>query len=56
MISHAKTGFIDFASPFDEENSEIELKWSQFRDWFLFSYSEETTSPFGCYFRSSVFP
>lgn len=39
LMTKAKDSFVDFAGSFDEDNLDIEMKWSQFRDWFLFSYS-----------------
>ncbi len=38
LMTKAKDQFVDFAGSFDEDNLDIEMKWSQFRDWFLFSY------------------
>lgn len=45
MMSKAKVLFMDFAGSFDEDNLDIEAKWSQFRDWFLFVYpgTQEST-------------
>lgn len=39
MMNRSKVQFIDFAGSFDEDNLDIEAKWSQFRDWFLFLYA-----------------
>ncbi len=44
MMGKAKVQFIDFAGPFDEDNLDIEMKWSQFRDWFLFLYPGDIDS------------
>lgn len=50
LMSKAKVHYMDFAGSFDEENLDIEAKWSQFRDWFLFVYpgtfETEEASPF----------
>lgn len=43
LMTRAKDSFVDFAGSFDEDNLDIEMKWSQFRDWFLFSYFDKTT-------------
>lgn len=45
IMSRAKINFIDFAGSFDEDNLDIEMKWSQFRDWFLFVYVTDVNNP-----------
>jgi hypothetical protein len=41
MMNRGKGIFMDFAGSFDEDNLDTEMKWSQFRDWFLFQYNIE---------------
>lgn len=44
IMSKAKVHFVDFAGSFDQDNLDIEMKWSQFRDWFLFVYSGDASN------------
>lgn len=44
IMSKAKIHFVDFAGSFDEDNLDIDLKWSQFRDWFLFVYPGDASN------------
>ncbi len=44
MMGRAKLQFIDFAGSFDEDNLDVEMKWSQFRDWFLFVFAGDLTN------------
>lgn len=37
-LSQAKQSFVEFAGPFDEDQVDIESKWVQFRDWYLFDF------------------
>lgn len=37
-LAKAKQDYIEFAGPFDEDQIDIESKWIQFRDWYLYDY------------------
>lgn len=45
MVSEGKQEFTEFAGPFDEERYDIEAKWIQFRDWFLFQFKFNDKTP-----------
>lgn len=40
-LAVAKKAFIEFAGPFDEDRLDVESKWIQFRDWYLFDFTFE---------------
>ncbi|MCO5114272.1 MAG: hypothetical protein M9899_08855 [Bdellovibrionaceae bacterium] len=43
-LTLAKQSYVDFAGPFDEDQIDIESKWIQFRDWYLYDFLYQGTS------------
>lgn len=37
-LAEAKQTYVEFAGPFDEDQIDIESKWIQFRDWYLYEF------------------